>query len=107
MKLDDGKTTKDSIMGATLTILLILMVGLFTITKVLTWFNRLDVDIMSALQENEIDFNFKFTTEEGFFLAAALTEYNSDREITEDKRYGELVIDHYGWGNSDGTEITV
>ena len=41
----------------------------------------------------------KFTAQEGFFVSAALTNYNSDTDITEDAKYGELVIEHFGWGN--------
>ena len=43
----------------------------------------------------------KFTAEEGLFVAAAITEYDSNTEIIEESRYGELVIEHYGWGCSE------
>ena len=39
--------------------------------------------------------------EDGFFIAAALTEYNSDTTVTEEERFGELIIEHYGWGYGD------
>ena len=29
-----------------------------------------------------------------------MTQYDSNRTVTEDERYGELLIEHYGWGNS-------
>ena len=32
-------------------------------------------------------------------MAAALTEYDSNSEIIEEARYGELVFEYYGWGN--------
>ena len=88
-------------MGAILTILLVLILSIFTIEKFFTWVNKLDVDIMSSLAEQAIDFNLKFGKDNGFFIAAALTEYDSNPEIIEDAKYGELVIDHYGWGNND------
>ena len=54
---------------------------------------------MSALLENEIHFTDKFTAQDDkFFLAAAMTEYDSETEIIERKEYGELIIEHYGWG---------
>ena len=34
-------------------------------------------------------------------MAAALTKYDSNTTLTEEKQYGELVIEHYGWGYSD------
>ena len=30
----------------------------------------------------------------------ALTEYDDNREVVEEERYGELIIEHYGWGNN-------
>ena len=59
-----------------------------------------DVDIMSALDENVIDYTEKFTKEDGFFVAAAITEYDSNPESIEEARYGELVIEHYAWSAS-------
>jgi len=34
-------------------------------------------------------------------LAAALTRFDSNTTVTEDKRYGELRIEQYGWGNEE------
>lgn len=31
-----------------------------------------------------------------------MTKYDSNPEIIEEKRFGELVIEHYGWGNTEG-----
>ena len=46
----------------------------------------------------------KFTPEEGFFVAAAITAYDSVEESIEiPDKYGELVIEHYGWGNEGVT----
>ena len=46
----------------------------------------------------------KFTPAEGFFVAAAFTAYDSNPEIIEvPEKYGELVIEHYGWGNEGAT----
>ena len=46
----------------------------------------------------------KFSPEEGFFVAAALTAYDSETEPIEiPELYGELVIEHYGWGNEGAT----
>lgn len=35
-------------------------------------------------------------------MAAAITEYNSDPNPVEEAQYGELIIEHYGWGYGDG-----
>ena len=42
-----------------------------------------------------------FGPEQGFYVAAALTEYDSNTEIIEEAKYGELVIEYNGWGYSD------
>ena len=59
---------------------------------------------MSALEESAISSDYKFGADDGFFVAAALTAYDLNEEITEEERYGELVIEHYGWGY-DGNYI--
>ena len=89
-------------MGSCLTIIMGLVTILFTYTKVITLIERNDVDIMSALLENYIDFTTPFQTQNGFFVAAALTAYDSETEVIEEERYGELIIEHYGWGYGEG-----
>ena len=102
MKLDGAKVDQKSYMGAVLTILLYLTTLLFTYTKFKTLHEKNDVDIMSALIEGAIDHTEKFTSENGFFVAAALTEYDSNTEIIEEEKYGELIIEHFGWGYEEG-----
>ena len=41
------------------------------------------------------------TADDDFFIAAALTHYDSNTEIVESPEYGEILIEHYGWGNED------
>ena len=99
MKLDNANMAKQSFMGSFLTIVIALTTFMFFYTKTLTIVEKHDVDIMSALIDNAIDFNYKFTASDGFFISAALTRYNSNRTLTEDPRYGELVFERFGWGN--------
>ena len=61
-------------------------------------YNSSDVTIFGNYSEGAFTQEDTFTAEEGLFIAAALTEYDSNTEIIEDKRYGELVIEQYGWG---------
>jgi hypothetical protein len=88
-------------MGACLSILFFVLLVIFVGTKISTLYNKHDVDIMSALDESVIDFREKFTSEDGFFLAAGLTEYDTNPEIIEEARYGELILEYYGWGYED------
>ena len=51
--------------------------------------------------EDAIEDSEQFTaSEDGFFVAAALTDFDSNPEIVELEEYGELLIEQYGWGNS-------
>ena len=60
-----------------------------------------DVDIIESFLDNAIDASEQFTaSSDDFFVAAALTQFDSNPEIVESEEYGELLIEHYGWGNS-------
>ena len=73
---------------------------MFSYTKIVTIRDKHDIDIMSAVIENGIDQEYKFTAgDHGFFVSAALIQYNSDTEVIEDAKYGELIFEHVGWGN--------
>ena len=98
MKLDGSQIMQQSYMGAFFTFLMWLIVAVFVYTKAITVILKDEVDIMSALVEYGIDHNYKFSTDQGFFIAAALTEYDRNTEIIEEpEKYGELVIEHHGW----------
>ena len=102
MKLDGSQKNQTSYFGTCLSIILLMVMILFMYTKIVSLAMKNEVDIMSALDENKIDFNYKFSGEDGFFLAAALTAYDTERNIIEEERYGELVIELYGWGYDGG-----
>ncbi len=101
MKLDNGVQDQNSAFGGFLTIILTLVTLMFTYAKLITLIDKHDVDIMGSLSEGAIEYSTNFTASDGFFLAAALTEYDSNTESIEEERFGELVIEHYGWGYSD------
>jgi len=98
MKLDNGIMEQKSFMGSFLTIFCFLATLMFTYTKIITLNTKQDVDIMSALVEGAYDYSDKFNADNGFFVAAALTIYDSNTTVVEEPRYGELIIEHYGWG---------
>lgn len=109
MKLDNGVQDQNSAFGGFLTIILTLITLMFTYNKLITLIDKHDVDIMGSLSEGAIEYSAKFTAaDDGFYFAAALTEYDSNTESVEDPRFGELVIEHYGWGYSGsiGTKNT-
>ena len=61
-----------------------------------------DVTIIGNSAEGAYTYENTFTADDGLFIAAALTKYDSNTTVVEEKRYGELVIEHYGWGYSGG-----
>ena len=85
-------------MGSLLTAIGTLAILMYLCTKLVTLAKKQEVDIMSASMEGSLDYRERLTADDGFFVAAALTEYDSNTEVIEDPRYGELIIEHYGWG---------
>ena len=101
MKLDGSQDTKRSNMGALLSIFQFVIVSMFSVTKFLTWLQLDDVNIFQAVSRGGIDQSHMFSAEQGFFFAAAITEYDSNPDIIEEARYGELVFENIGWGYGD------
>ena len=103
MKIKEDRNEQNSWMGVCFTILLNLIMGIFWFQKLTVLIEKKDVDVTSVLVESYLDQTYKFDTEQGFFLAAAITEYDSNTEIIEEPEvYGELIFEHYGWGYEDG-----
>ena len=102
MKIDEEADAVGSLMGTGLSGILSAIMLIFIYTKATSWYLKNDVDIMSNQIEGHFTYEDKFDTGAGFFLAAAITEYNSDPNPVEEAQYGELIIEHYGWGYGDG-----
>ena len=100
MKLERDESTYSSYFGAICTIIVAIFMSGFVYTKLLTLFLRKDVDIIESTKDFHFGDREKFTAnEDDFFLAAAITRFDSNRTVTESKEFGELIIEHYGWGN--------
>ena len=52
---------------------------------------------MSNYVIGALSYEDKVTAEDGLFIAAALTAYDSETEPIYDPRYGDLTIETYGW----------
>ena len=85
-------------MGACMTFILFIILLAFSLTKLLTLINRHQVDIFSFTDERSISYNEKFTSEDGLYVAAALTDSYHNKEIQVEEKYGELIFAHHGWG---------
>ena len=102
MKIKDGDDSLRSYCGAFLSLVLLVITLIFAYSKAMVLYKGTDITIMGNEVEGVYTYENTFTADDGLFLAAALTKYDSDPEIIEEKRYGELVISHYGWGNEGG-----
>ena len=102
LRLVDGESSnRVSYMGAFLSAIIFGVTAIFLYSKVMVLIKSSDITIMMNTLEGAFTYDDKFTANEGLFIAAALTEYDSNTEVIEEARYGELVIEHYGWGNGD------
>ena len=106
MKLDfegSGPAYK-SYMGATVSIIFIVISATFLFSKILILVNNSHIMITSKLLEDVIGPSDHFSHTDGLFVSAALTEYDDSTEAIEDPQYGYLDISHYGW-NANEHEI--
>lgn len=102
MKIKDGDDQLRSYCGAFLAFILLALTWIFAYSKAMVLYKGTDITIMGNEAEGAYTYDDTFTADDGLFLAAALTKYDSNTTVTEEKRYGELIIEHYGWGNGDG-----
>ena len=85
-------------MGAFLTYFVLICTSIFLYDKIMVLVKGTDVTVIMNTIEGAFTPEDTFSADEGFFFAAALTEYDSNTEIIEEARYGELIIEQYGWG---------
>ena len=88
-------------MGAVCSIIIFFFLVIFSVNKLQTLLMWSDVDILQASVEYALSQTDKFSANDGFFIAAAITEYNKDPNPIEREEFGELIIEQYGWGNED------
>ena len=101
MRVSDNKKSLASCCGALLSLVMSAFMLTFIYTKTMTWHHKKDVDIVGVVKESAFDDTYHFNSTEGLFLAAGLTNYDSNTTVTEEARFGELVFEYYGWGNTD------
>ena len=75
-------------MGALVSIIFIFLSCLFLYSKIMVMYYVSQVTIISNLVEGAYTHDDKFSTENGLFVAVALTEYDDERESIEDPSYG-------------------
>ena len=89
-------------MGAICHLCVIILMLAYSYAKLLVLFEIKDINIIEIERDMYFDDSERFTAEDDeLFIAAGLTNYDSNRTVTESPEYGELLIEHFGWGNED------
>lgn len=81
-----------SYMGAFCSAIFLSISAVFLFSKVQVMVEKGSVNIVTNTSEGALTFDDKFTADEGMFIAAALTGYDSETEPIDDPRHGALVI---------------
>lgn len=103
----EGGNAYVSYMGAFCSLIFILISLAFLYSKIMVLIEVSGVTLMQNLKVATLTFDDKISAKQhGLFLAAALTPYDSTTEPIYDSRYGELIIEHYGWGNDGEISVT-
>ena len=101
MQIDGELSNTTSYMGTILTIIFVILIATFAYSKIMVLVDMGDVTVVGSTADDYFTDDDHFDSENGFFVAAALTYYDSDTEPVQDLRYGELTIEWFGWGNDD------
>ena len=105
--LDGDSQVAQSYMGSICTIIILCVTIMYAFMKLDVLMAKKDVDVLSAVKDLALTSEDKFTYINGFNIAIAFTEFNSNREYELDPKYGRVVINSYSWGaDSDGNLFT-
>ena len=87
-----------SYMGALCSVIFIMISLIFLYSKIMVLINVSRITVISNYQVGALTSDDQYSGSDGFFIAAALTEYDSETEPIDDPRYGDLTMEYYGWG---------
>ena len=105
MRLDEGSDTLNSYMGSLWSLILFLLVVMYSYLKADVLINKKDVDVLSTINDRFFTPDDAINlVDDGFNIAAAFSAFNSDPEPTLDPSYGELLFLHYFWGVQENGE---
>ena len=85
-------------MGALCSVIFIMISLIFLYSKIMVLVNVSRITVISNYQVGALTYDDQYRGEDGFFVAAALTAYDSETEPIDDPRYGDLTMEYYGWG---------
>ena len=104
MRFDKDSPDLKSLMGALCSIILAVVTLAYAVQKADVLINRRDVDVLSTINDMEIAETDMFNYNNGFNIAVGFTAYDSNTEPILEPSIGELVFNHFTWGEmEDGT----
>ena len=104
MRLDKGFIQLKSFGGAACSIFLFTLIGLYAFQKFEILVNKRDVNLITVTTSNALNYTDVFDSSMDFNIAAAFSAYDGGTEPIDDPTVGEVVFNHYKWGqNPDGS----
>lgn len=89
--------------GAACSFFLFFLIGAYTLQKLDVLLNKRDVDLITTTISNANTYEDFFDSSMGLNIAVAFTSYDNDQDPIDDPTIGEVVFNHYKWGqNPDG-----
>ena len=106
MHLDKDAILLKSWVGAICSIMLFSLLGLYTLQKLQVLITKNDVNLLTMPTFNALTDKDEFDFSMGFNIAAAFINYDNNTEPIDDPTVGELVFNHFKWGqDADGTNF--
>ena len=99
MNIDaQGKKYQTSILGASLTLFMYAIVGVYTVQQIIIMVEKKNIDMVTATSEYFFSETDVFNEQMGLKFAVAFTGYDNIQEYDLPPEIGELVFTTYEWG---------
>ena len=108
MLIDEGKDVLPSKMGALCSIMLLILMLIYTGYKTSILEGKKDIDIVQAIKENHFDDSHLFGAAQGLNIAVALIDgVDSDSLKLIDPAYGRLRFRRFEYGPNEDGFVTI
>ena len=98
MKIDKRQSTMTTSVGSIFSIILFIIVVMYTFQKANIMIKREDDYVMTSNQDSFFDLDYKFDFEKGFNIAVAFTAFDNNKENILSPDIGRIVYRQYTWG---------
>ena len=98
MKIDKRQSTMTTSVGSVFSIILFIIVVMYTFQKANIMIKREDDYVMTSNQDSFFDLDYKFDFEKGFNIAVAFTAFDNNKENILSPDIGRIVYRQYTWG---------